>query len=114
MGNKNKLSSYDYFLAMQVASDSSYVYSYENIPDVSNAQEELEKQEKYEGLSGEARTIIDMIISSPAEILDLIITPTTGKISREAKKKLFTFFRKQWGWKTKTIFREIEQWTNQL
>ena len=115
MTNQKKLSSYDYFMAVQVSMHSSYIVdSYDNIPDEDDAHEKVEKVERWEGLSKEAKTVIQMILGSPAEILELIITPTTGRISKESKKKLFTYFRKQWGWKTKTIFEEIEQWVESL
>jgi len=59
----------------------------------------LEKEQEqivsdgYSSLSDEAKQCINMIFNAPAEILDMISSPKTKKIS---KNKIFAMMKKQW------------------
>ena len=115
MGRKQN-TELDYIQVYQISKKDSYVYN--TCDELEKPEQSIEKQcinkDAYEHLSTEARSIIDIIVESPAEILELIFTPTTGKLSKEAKEKLFWFFNRKFKKKTKKIFNEITDWTDGL
>ena len=71
------------------------------------------KQEAFASLSEEAKEIIHTVLFTPVEIIDLIATPKTKKITLRGIKK---YFAKKW----KSVFiveitlKEIATWASKL
>ena len=63
---------------------------------------------KYHSLSDEAKQCIDMIFNAPAEILSMISSPKTKKIS---KNKIATMMRRQWKDKraAQKVIKELDE-----
>lgn len=71
------------------------------------------KEEAWKELSGEAREMISVVLQSPVEILDLISTPTSKKITKGSIRR---YFNNIWNSKfiTDLVIKEIADWVNKL
>jgi len=78
------------------------------MPGIDPSQEELIiKRDSFSKLSKESKEIIEIVLNSPADIIDCFITPKYNKISRE---KIKAYLVKE-GWNDKTVktcFQEIK------
>jgi len=73
----------------------------------------LIKQEAYQRLSEEAKEVIMMIVSSPNEILDMLMTPKKKLLTQ---KSIARYFKKIWmsEFITELTIKEIKQWVKNL
>jgi hypothetical protein len=80
---------------------------------VSNPEHDFMKKESYERLSDEAKEVIDIVLNSPNEILELFTTPKQQKISAALLKNVLS---KTWKSRfiVENVFKELKQWVNQL
>lgn len=77
-------------------------------------QEEIfVKENKYRSLSAEAKQVIEMVLKAPAEILSIIASPTTHKIS---KIKIERMLHRQWRDKkyARKVVAELEDYVKVL
>lgn len=86
------------------------VHLHSNYP---NPEVILLKKEAWENLSMEAKEMIDYILNSPAEIVDLLKTPKRKLLT---KRSIRRYFRRYWSSKfiTDITIKEITRWVNQL
>ena len=70
----------------------------------------LIKKESYQGLSDEAKYVIDICLNAPVEIMNQIKSPKFGVISRNS---LLKYFRTIWKRKkTLFVFKEVSDFVN--
>ncbi|MFA5355738.1 MAG: hypothetical protein WC302_03370 [Candidatus Paceibacterota bacterium] len=77
------------------------------LPSPRNQEKELIKQEMLSSLSTEAKEVIDIVLNSPAEVIESLTTPTYNCIS----KSLISKYLKHKNWKKNKIessFNEIK------
>lgn len=71
------------------------------------------KEEEWKGLSNEAKEMVDTVLNSPSEILELISTPKLEKITKRSIRKYFSEI-----WKSRFItditIQEVANWVNKL
>lgn len=71
------------------------------------------KEEAWNGLSNEAKEMVNVVLNSPSEILELISTPKSGNITKRSIRKYFSII-----WKSRIItnltIKEITRWVNKL
>ena len=78
-----------------------------------NPETMLLKKQQFNNLSEEAKEVIQLILNSPTEILELIKTPKQNRITRTRVKK---YFSTVWHSKfiTEKTIEEIEEWVQEL
>lgn len=84
------------------------------LPSDSNQEKSFLRREAFEKLSDEAKEVIDVLLNSSGEILQIICTSKFGMYSKRLLKK---YFHENKGWKNKKIektFREITHYVNAL
>lgn len=71
------------------------------------------KNEAFTILSEEAKEIINTILFTPVEIIDLIATPKTKKITLRGIKR---YFAKKWksAFIVEITIKEVKEWVNKL
>ena len=67
-----------------------------------NPEEYAIKKDLFAKLSDEAREVVSIVVECPAEILSLVTTPKTGKLSKNKIKKYFEVT-----WRSKFIVSEV-------
>jgi len=78
-----------------------------------SAEKALIKIQAWERLSNEAKELIDIILNSPNEIVDLIATPRRHEVTvRSIHKHLAKVFKSNWV--AQQIIREIQEWVKHL
>ena len=113
-----------FFMAAQVADTKSYIANLENLENIyvdnnTNQERKVILNDLYEKLSFEAKEVIRIILTAPAEIVQ-IMTPKTKKITRRRILEFIAFhFSNRKGKrirslsevdkKTKRIFKELEE-----
>jgi len=76
-----------------------------------NPEQILLWKELVESLSTEAKDIINIVLNSPAEVLEFFLSPITKKVSKEKVKQ---FFRKKFGGrKAEKTFKELKTFLNE-
>jgi len=79
-----------------------------------NQENEFFKKEAFENLSSEAKEVVNIVLNSPDEILQLICTSKFGMYSKDLLKK---YLHKNKGWenkKIKKVFRELSKYVNAM
>jgi len=78
-----------------------------------NPERLLIRKQAIESLSAEALEMIDTVLNAPDEILDLLKTPKTGRITKPRVKR---YFYSVWNSKffTNITIKEVSRWVNQL
>lgn len=83
------------------------------LPSVVNPEKELIKRDNYKNLSEEAKTIIDIVLNSPQEVLTLFTTPKHKRISLRRLKEILSK-----NWQSPIIvensIEEIKKWVKSL
>lgn len=78
-----------------------------------NPEEEYTKKEGLQRLSAEAKEVMNMILSTPAEIVDMLVTPKR----RHFTKPRIALYLSTKGWSEDQIdhaFSEIGEWSDAL
>lgn len=80
---------------------------------IPNPEQILLRKEAWENLSTEAKEIIEVILDSPAEILEMLKTPKRRLLTKRSIRK---YFRSRWNSKfiADMTIKEISVWANQL
>lgn len=78
-----------------------------------NPERMLIRKESLESLSSEALEMIDTILNAPDEILDLLKTPKSRRITKPRVRK---YFYSVWNSRfiTNITIKEVSRWVNQL
>lgn len=82
--------------------------------DLPSPEDTLLKKEAFTSLSAEAKEVILLILNSPQEILDCLLTPKYNKISKD---RLWIFLTTTKGWKPKVVtkcFKELKEFSSDL
>lgn len=82
--------------------------------DLPSPEDTLLKKEAFTSLSAEAKEVILLILNSPQEILDCLLTPKYNKISKD---RLLIFLTTTKGWKPKVVakcFKELKEFSSDL
>lgn len=78
-----------------------------------NPEQTLLRKESYEKLSAEAKEMISIILNSPAEIIEMLLTPKQKRITKRYVKKYFATI-----WMSTFIaditIKEVTRWVNRL
>jgi hypothetical protein len=84
------------------------------LPSHFNQEEEYLKKEAFEKLSKEAKDVINIVLGSPAEILEKFKTSKYNLYSKELLKR---YLKEKFNWKKPKmdrVFVELASYTNQL
>lgn len=84
------------------------------LPSDSNQEESYLRKEAFEKLSDEAKEVINVLLNSSGEILQMICT---SKFGMHSKRLLEKYFHENKGWKNKKIektFKEITHYVNAM
>lgn len=83
------------------------------LPSTIDPEKELIKKDNYSKLSVEAKEIINIILNSPQEVLELFITPKRKNISLVKLKEILI---KSWNSTilVESAFKEIKEWVRKL
>lgn len=84
------------------------------LPGHFNQEDEYLKMESFEKLSKEAKDVIDIVLNSPAEILEKF---KTSKYNLYSKELLKGYLKEKFNWKKPKmdrVFVELASYTNQL
>ena len=83
------------------------------LPSNENPENILIKKQNYQNLSNEAKEVINIILNSPQEVMDLFLTPKKREVSISRLKTILTK-----SWKSALIvesaFKEISKWVKRL
>lgn len=78
-----------------------------------SAEKKIIKQQNFESLSREARELVMAIVNSPAEVLEIMKTPKTKKLTkRSIRIYIRNIFKSKWV--ADSILKEITDWVNGL
>jgi hypothetical protein len=78
-----------------------------------NPEEQLIKKQNYNRLSSEAKEVINIILNSPQEVIELFMTPKLKKISLIRLKRILA---KSWNSPllVENAIQEIKEWVRKL
>lgn len=83
-----------------------------SLPSKDNQEIEYLKKEAYLKLSKEAREVIQTVLDSPDEVLELFVTSKIGLYSKRLLKK---YFLKKWTpSRVERVFKELNIYVNEL
>lgn len=71
------------------------------------------KKQEFERLSEESKELIMIIVNAPSEVIEVLKTPKTKKITQRSIQLSIAKALKS-DWIAERIIREIKQWVNQL
>jgi len=108
IANVINITNHDSYTTIKEEHEEPGEYILSHYPDPEKA---LLKKESYQSLSNEAKYVIELCLNAPAEILDTIISPVRGVIS---KHRIIRFCAKQWrnSRKTQAVFQELWEFVN--
>ena len=111
-GQGGPFTEWDYLNARRISDVNSYVpiEKAQVLSEQLSPEQEVIRRDNYQKLSSEARHVIKMILEAPAEMLQVMSTPITGRITKRSIEKFIAGYfwkRKCPDRRSKKIMREL-------